>query len=168
MNTIAFRLRPAGPALTVPIRLGSVWVVPGLVLAVLVGLLASVLIVAPSEWWGSPVLPPRTFRAVPLRDVLANFERADLLPYGSVCSHTGLCDRPVSVSLWLLTPVRPALESVAHSASVVIEVPWSSHCFGGGHVIGPIRVLPASSTSPPGLRLLHRWEAQRTDSNPHA
>ena len=140
-----------------PIRLGSAWFVPGIVLSAVLGLLMSLLVIAPDEWWAGPLLPPRDFRGQSLRSVLANFENADLLPYGSTWPDPVLGDRPVTVSLRHLPPVRLALDAVARSASVVIDVPWHSNCFGGGRIVGPLSVLPSSAATPPGVRLSPRY-----------
>ena len=159
------RLLVAGPTFPArphrgPIRLGSVWFVPGAVLSSILGLLMVVLVVAPPEWWVGPLLPPRDFRGQSLRLVLDNIQKAELLPYGVAWPYPVLGERPVTVRLRHLPPLRIALDTVARSASVVIDVPWAANCFGGGRIVGPLSVFPSSSAAPPGVRLSprYRWE----------
>ncbi len=104
-----------------------------------IGLL--VVLILPGGWWDRQLMPPRSYRTVPLGDVVADLERNGVIPLGTTWASPSLKSRPVTASFWFLPPASEAIDSISRSAGVLAVCPWQRTCtLCGEHFGGPMHI----------------------------
>jgi hypothetical protein len=94
--------------------------------------------------WYAPRMPPRSFTAAPLGDVIAEIERNGVIPVGTTWEADPLKSRKVTLTPLLFPTDREVVREIALSAGVIIGYPMGQE----GQILGPLHVRAAAGAKP--------------------
>ncbi len=110
-------------------------------LSALISIALLVVLVLPGGWWEWHLMPPRSYSAAALGEVVADLERNGVIPVGTTWASPSPKARAVTVSFWFLPPASTAVADISRSAGVLAVCPWQRKCtLCGEHFSGPMHI----------------------------